>query len=198
MLVLGACASPGSIELDLRYSLTSPSNRVSDLPGVLAMEHLFDARQDKDRIGMALNRPVVPTEPVDRKVSTAVWDHFKAAGYRVVQLSKGASFEEAGKLNARGLLGGSIETFWVEAIASGLKVRTQARVRLRLVLADAQTRETVWRGAVEGEYGSEEFRYGGFNEAVLRQDLGRALSSTVDHILANVALREKLANLLRR
>ncbi|MBI3079287.1 MAG: hypothetical protein HYY85_20240 [Deltaproteobacteria bacterium] len=197
VLALVACASPGSIPLDLRYTLTTPTNRVSDLPGVLAMEQVFDARRDKGQIGMALNRPVIPTEPVDRKVSAAVWDHFEQAGYRVIQLSRGGSFDEAKARQARALLGGSIENFWVEATASGLKVNTQARVRLRLVLADARTRETVWQGAVEGQYGSEEFRYGGFNEAVLRQDLARALSSTVDNILANVALREKLATLLR-
>jgi hypothetical protein len=162
----------------------------------MAISLFEDGRPVKDRIGTrrgyrgeADNFQYGDASLVEL-VTKAVQKHVENTGIRTRLISswdlRRNTIPPAGQ---KFLLGGRIDSFWMETISNWMGSKPRLRVELTLVLASPEQHRLLWKNTITSIY---EYREPYFNKQRAQQAFNTVFSNAVNKILENPELQSIL------
>ncbi|MEE8448424.1 MAG: hypothetical protein V3S39_02205 [Thermodesulfobacteriota bacterium] len=198
IVALAGCVSGRNVILNPAYTREAapPSLLPGSPPVSMAISLFEDGRPVKDRIGTRRGYRAAPDNfqyggtSLVELVTKAVQTQVENAGIRTRLISswdlRQKTIPPAGQ---KFLLGGRIDSFWMEASSNWMGSKPRLRVELTLVLASPKERRLLWRNTITSTY---EYREPYFNRKRAQQAFNIVFSNVVNKILQNPELQSLL------
>ncbi len=194
LLLLAGCAEKGPIFLDIAYR--PPAGTDLGSPAVtIGVSRLRDARGlapsvlGKRTVASGLENDLITKGTVADLVTARLKDAVKAHGMAVKEVAPWDMTLEG--MPAGGydlLLGGEIESFWLDSVSVPFKTNVKTSVRLKIVVGEAAEKKIIRVIDVNSKI-EEDVLY---SLEELNNMLSEALSSALEQIFKDDVLRKKI------
>jgi hypothetical protein len=194
LFVLSGCAEKGPILLDIDYQqpggVTPTSKKI-----VVGVSPLKDGRNvpaavlGKRKAASGIENDLVTQGTVADLVLSRLKTALKARGISVQDAAEWNGTAENMPLNGADiLLGGEIETLWIESTSVPFKTSLKGSVQLKIVAGDVAEKKIIRTLEVSSKVGQDVL----YSREKLESVLSEALSSALDQIFTDSVLEIKL------
>ena len=195
IVALTGCVSGRNVTLDLAYTKQAapPSLPPGSPPVTMAISLFEDGRPVKNQIGTrrgygkAADNFYLGSGSLVELVTKAVQTHVESAGIRTRLISswdlRQNTIPPAGQ---KFLLGGRIDSFWMETLSDLTGSKPRLRVELTIVLASPEEHRLLWKNSITSTY---EYREPFFNKEQAQQAFDTVFSNAVNKILQSPELQ---------
>ncbi|HEX9020434.1 MAG TPA: YajG family lipoprotein [Nitrospirota bacterium] len=193
-LILAGCAEKGPILLDVGYQ-TPGAKTEKKAKLVVGVSPFKDQRGKKPSL---LGKRTIPSGEENDLVVQGTVAGIATAGLKRALESRGISVKDAGPWNlsregmsAKGaaiLLGGEIETLWLESTAVGLKTHLKASVQMKVTAGDVAEKKIIRTIDVSSNIEQDIL----YSREKLEEMLSEALTTALDQLFKDEELGKRL------
>ncbi len=193
-LLLAGCAEKGPVFLDIAYR--PPADKTTGFSDIaIGVSRIRDARGvapsvlGKRIVASGMENDLVTKGTVADRVTTALKDAVRAHGITVKEAAPWDMTPEGMPEGGYDLLiGGEIESLWLDSVSVPFKTSLKTTVRLKIAIGEVAEKKVLRVINVQSKI-NEDILY---SDEELANMLSEALSSALDQIFQDEVLREKV------